>query len=243
MNYDETLKAIKALIKVGNLTQALALALECRKVYPHEAKPHQLIGSIKVQMVKQEEKARKAFIQKGFQIIKSLCKEENFEDALNACNELMEVDPHSRKVKRWHKRLSIDVIEKKLRSPLQQQLDQNHDYEKLYLFYQKLRSVFPEYQKLNKLIQKTEKKIMEMDKERKKLKQLFEEKKYEQVIRGGEELLAFTHFDSKETEKLIKRARRANEKEIEAQSLELILKDQAQLKQAYANKTERLIKL
>ena len=146
----------------------------------------------------------------------------------------------------------IDFIEQKLHDPLRKEWLAKGEYEKLYLFYQKLKKVFPHYIRLNKLIAETEEKMIAADRVQKKafatesvkkLRQMLSEGKYEPVIEGAEELVIFTHEGSIEAKKILKIAHKANLREIEEDTFKYMKNQQPLLKAAYKSGEEGVIKL
>ncbi|HCW32301.1 MAG: hypothetical protein UT55_C0052G0010 [Candidatus Peregrinibacteria bacterium GW2011_GWE2_39_6] len=252
MEINEIFSQIRNLMKGGEYQKALELTLFLRKTYPRDGRSHQLLNKIKIKLHDQELKARDLFLSRGIKTVQVLRGQEDFKNAILACQELLEVDPDNRKVRNLLIKSKINFIEQKLRSPLQLQLEQQHQYDKLYLFYQKLRAVFPEYTKLNKLVRLTEKKAILQDLGRKvkfvqasleKLQQWFAEGKLEQVINGCKELMAYSHYGLNEVHKLLKKAQKANERAIEKDSLEYMLEQEGILRKAYEANEERLIKI
>lgn len=252
MAYLEEIQQIKALLRSKAYQPAFDLAVSLLRTHPRDSQLHKLLNKAKVYLQKAEIEQRKGFIQNGLQVIKKLRKGNDFEHAIQACKELLEVDPENEKAKHLLKKSKIDLIEQRLKSPLQKQLEQQHEYEKLYLFYQKLRKVFPHYPKLNRLVFKTEKKALAKDRERKRafaektlttLREWYANGKYEQVIRGVQELMAYTHQGSTAMKKLLKQAQKANLREIEKDTLDYMLKQGPIMRAAYESHQGGVIKL
>lgn len=252
MFFHSTFKPIRDLIRSGELERALELAIELRRAHPHEAKFHRIIQRIRALLIKKEKKERKVFIDRGLKIIQDLMKAHDFEPAIQACQELLEVDPENHKVQHLLKEAKMGFIELKLKNPIQQKLEESHEYEKLYLFYQKLGAVFPEYKRLRHLIKETEHKVIAQDQERKKsfadesfkkLQQWYAEAKYDQVIKGANEVLAYTHQGSKEIQNLLKQAQKQAARVMEQETLEFMLREQMVLGKAYEKKEGRVIRV
>ena len=252
MDLKETLKQIKQLVKRGEYENALQLTLALRKEYPTDKNLHKLINKIKVKMRKLELGGRGAFIKRGLKMIRHLRKEKEYEKAIQACNELLEVDPENKKVLKLRRKLSTAFIEQKLHDPLKKQWEEQKEYEKLYIFYHKLKKIFPHYTKLNRLIFETEKKMLEEDRIKKaafsedslkKLREMYAEGKYEDVIEGCEDLIIFTHEGSTDAKKLLEITKKDNLKEIERDTFEHIKNQIPLLKEAYKSKSEPMIKI
>lgn len=252
MDYKLTLKQIKALAKKGAFDQALQLTIALKQEHQSDQRLHRWINKFKVKAKNQEAKAAVNFIKNGIKTIKSLRKSKQFELAIKACDEIFEVDPDNAKVKVLRNKCAIDIVDQNLADQLCRTWEQQKEYEKLYLFYQKLLKVFPEVKKLKILIKATEQKIIIEDQKRKKafseaslvkINQMFAEGKYEPVIEACKELLKYTHQGSTEAIKLLKLAQKENEKEIEAHTYEFMRNQLPLLRKNYEDKTEPMIKL
>lgn len=252
MDYKETNQEIKKLRKAGEFEKALVLTVALKKEYSGDYKLHKLINILKEEIRQQELKSRNVFIKTGLKTIKSLRKERKFEEAIQAGAELIEVDPDNNRAHKLLQKSKIDFIEQKLHDPIREKWLQKEEYEKLYLFYQKLKKVFPQYTRLNKLISDTEKKMKIADQIKKKafadeslkkLRQMFSEGKYEQVIKGANELIVFTHEGSSEAKKLLTLAEKANREEIENDTYEYMKNQQPLLQAAYKSGNDRIIKI
>jgi hypothetical protein len=252
MNYEEAISEIRKLLKAGEAQKALQLTLAVRKVAPRDPVVHKLIQESKDKLRSQELGSRGDFVKDAFTKIKQFKKDKDFESASKAAQELSVYAPENKKAQKLRKKMGIALIHQKLHAPERKQLEEAGEYEKLYQFYQRLKLVFPEYQKIRGLIKKTEKKLIEIDRERKKefaaeslekIKTFYKEGKFEKVINGAEELQAITHKGSMEAKRLLDQATRANEKEIETQIIESILKAQPINKAAFETNSEPMVKL
>ena len=252
MKYSDALTQIRKLLKKGNTQQALALALAVRKAAPLDPTIHALIKQCTETLHKLESGKRGDFVKNSLKIIKNLKKTGEIDKAVQASKELLEVTPDDTRAQKIHKKISVAFIEAKLHDPLKKQLEAAGEYEKLYQFYLKLRQVFPEYKKLKTLIKQAEKKLIEIDRGHKKafadaslikLDEWFKDGKYEAVINGAKELQAITHQGSKEAASLLKKAARANEREIEQQTLEFMKIQQPILLAAFETHSEPMIKI
>lgn len=252
MDYQETYQEIKKLRKNGDFEKALALTVILKKEYTDDLKLHKLINTLKIEIRHQELKSRDVFIKTGIKTIRTLRKEKQFEKAIQAGAELFDVDPDNKTAHKLLQKSKIDFIEQKLHDPIREKWLQEGKYEKLYLFYQKLKKIFPQYTRLNKLIAETEKKMIAADQiekkafadeSLKKLRQIFSEGKYEQVIKGANELIVFTHEKSGEAKKLLTLAKKANQEEIENNTYEYMKNQQPLLKAAYKSGDDRMIKI
>lgn len=252
MDYKTNIKKIKELLKAKQYDEALQLSLALRQEYQRDTKLHKLINKIKVEMRMGELHGRENFIKEGLKTIRKLRRKKEYEKAIQACDELLEVATENKTTRKLRRKIRIDFIELKLKDPKQKEWRKSKDYEKLYLFYQKLKKVFPHYTKLNRLIYETEQKMIKEDRSKKKvfaadslkkLRQMHEEGKYEAVIEGADELSSFTHAGSSDAKKLYKKAQKANRKEIERDTVEHMKTQLPLLKAAYAEKPEGMIKI
>lgn len=246
------LKQIKSLLAAKNPGAALEQTLLLLKDAPRDPALHKLLLKCKTALHKKEQNARKDYFKTGIKRIKTFLKQKEFDKAFRACEELLHENPEHAAAKKLRRKAAIALVETNLHNPMRDQLEAAGDYEKLYLFYQKLHHVFPEYKKLTPLIKETEKKLMHADRLKKadftkaglvKLNVLFGEKKYENVIAGCVELLALTHQGSRDAKSLMQKAIQANEKEIERDTYAHIAKNLPGLKATYRAKSEPMIKL
>jgi hypothetical protein len=252
MSYNSTLQQIKTLAKQQKHEEALQLTLLLRKKYPTDPTLHRLINKLKKNIRTQELGSRGGFIKGALKTIKAFRKDKNFASAIQASKELLEIDPQNRKAEKLLNKSKIDLIDQKLHDPIRKQYLENEEYQKLYFFYQKLKKVFPNYQKLNAMIKETERQMIIQDRATKKtfsdeslnkIKNLFGEGKYEKVIAAAEDLILYTHYGSKESSDLLKKAKKANEKEIEDKMLEYMLNQQPILEASFKSGSEPMIKI
>ncbi len=252
MDYKQTKKEIKKLLKTKEYEKALQLTIALRQAYPRETSLHKLINKTKTLLRNQELGGRADYLKKGLKTIRTLRRNDDFEGAIKAGAELLEVDPENKAAKKLLHKSKIDFIEQKLHDPIRKEWSQKQEYEQLYLFYQKLKKVFPHYIRLNKLIDETEKKMIIADRVEKKafaadslkkLQQMLAEGKYEEVIEGAEELMAFTHEGSKEGKAILQVANKANRREIEADTFKYMKNQKPLLEAAYKSGGEGIIKL
>lgn len=252
MDYKLTLKQIKLLQKADRFAEALELTVALKKVYWNDDRLHRLINKLKIKARKQEIQQGKAFIKNGILAIQKLHNEKKFEEAIKACREVLEVDPENVKIPILLENAKIAFIDEKLADPLKSKWLAEGKYGKLYLFYQKLRKVFPQHPHLNQLIQQTGKKMKEQDRASKKafadeslkkLKEMFAQGKYEAVIKGAEDLILYTHERVGEAHKLLETAQKENRKEIERDTIQYMKNQQPLLKAAYESKSEPMIKI
>ncbi|MDP2625001.1 MAG: hypothetical protein Q8P27_02325 [Candidatus Peregrinibacteria bacterium] len=252
MDYKEARQQINTLIKAEKLDDALQLTLALRKVYWNDGTLHTLINSLKVKIRKNELNQRKDFVQDGAKTIKKLYGENEFEQAIMACSELIDVDPDNVVAKKYLHKAKMHLISEKLKDPLQKKWTEEGEYEKLYLFYQKLKKVFPKHSKLNRLIKQTERKMIQKDRDRKKvfaeegikkLQEMFTQGKYETVIAGAKDLITYTHEGSDEAKKILTLASKLNRKEIERDTYKFMLDQKPLLRAIYKEKIEPMIKI
>ncbi len=252
MDYKTTYAQIQDLFKKGDYQNALQLTLLLRQEYQSDPYLHRMINKIKKVIREGELHGRGGFIKKGIKSIRQLRRSKEYEKVIQACGEVLSVDPDNKTVHKLRQKAQIALIEKKLKDPTLEEWRAQNDYGNLYVFYHKLKKVFPHYIKLNKLIFETEKKMLQEDRIKKKtfaedslkkLRQWYSEGRYEAVIEGAEDLVMFTHEGSVEAKKLLKIATKVNRKEIERDTIEYIKNQLPILKAAFENKTEEMIKI
>lgn len=252
MKYSDAIAQIKQRLKKGEARQALDLALAVRQAAPQDAVIHDLIKTCTNALHKQEMGSRRDFVKNSLKVIRGLRKAGEVDKAVQASRELLDVAPDDKRAQKIHHKTATLFIEAKLHDPLKKQLEAAGEHEKLYQFYQKLRQVFPEYKKIKALMKRTEKKLIELDRERKKefaeaslvkLREWFKDAKYEQVIQGAKELQAVTHQGSREAAALLKKAVRANERDINVKVVGFMRAEQPILRAAYETGSEPMIRL
>lgn len=252
MDYRAALAEIKILIKAQRYREALQQTLAMKQTYWNDATLHHLINMLKKRLKKQERVQRDTFLSEGIKTVIRFKKGEKYQEAIQGCRELLEVDAMNAKAIRLLHECKIAFIEEKLKDPLQKKWMAEKKYEKLYLFYQKLRKIFPEHPRLNWMIQETEKRLLQQDREQKKafaeeslkrLQEFFDQGQYEMVISGAEDLIRFTHEGSREAQKLLEKAKVANWKEIERDTEAYIQQQKPLLKAIYKARTQPMIKI
>ncbi len=253
MDFSAAQKAVKTLLKTDKPEEALRLALAIRQKSPiGDTRPHKLIEKCKIALLKKEKNLRKNFIKQGLITIRALKKAKDYEKTLKACKELLAVDPENGPARRLHHKVGVIYIEQQLHEPIRTRWERAGEWEKLYTFYQKLILVFPEYKKLRTLLKEAEEKLMEKDREQKKafaedslnqLQKWYDEGKFEEVIQGAKELIAFTHQGSGDAKILLRNAERANRRQIEKETEAYLEKNAPLLKAAWESKQPGFIKL
>lgn len=244
---------VKTLLKTGKPEEALRLALAMRqKSALGDSRTHKLIEKCKIAILKKEKSLRKNFVKQGLATIKALKKAKEYEKTLKACKELLSVEPENRAARRLHHKVGVIYIEQQLHEPIRNRWEQAGEWEKLYAFYQKLILVFPEYKKLRALLKEAEEKLMKKDREQKKvfaedslqqLQKWYDEGKYEAVIQGAKELIAFTHQGSADAKMLLANAERANRRQIEKETDAYMVKNAPLLRAAWQAKQPGIVKL
>lgn len=252
MNYEETIEKIQALIKDERYQEALERTIALKQTRWNDVYLHHLINKLTPKLRKQEKKRRVNFIKEGIRTIKTLKKEKKYEEAIKACREILEVDQRNGDVIELLQTSKVGFINEKLKDPIQKKWMEEGKYEKLYLFYQKLRKIFPEHPQLEALLKQAERKVIEKDRKIKKkfaeesikrLWEMFAQGYYEQVIMGAEELIHFTHGGSPAASDLLKKARKENLKEIERDIYAYMERQQPLLKANFEAGEEPMIKV
>lgn len=253
MDFSAAQRMVKTLLKTDKPEEALRLALAMRqKSALGDSRTHKLIEKCKHAILKKEKNLRKNFIKQGLATIRALRKAKEYEKTLKACKELLAVDPENRAARRFHHKVGVIYIEQQLHEPIRERWERAGEWEKLYAFYQKLILVFPEYKKLRAMLKEVEEKLMEKDREQKKafaedsleqLQKWYDEGKYEAVIQGAKELIAFTHQGSADAKMLLASAERANRRQIEKETDEYMAKNAPVLRAAWGAKQSGVMKL
>jgi len=252
MDKKAAIKQIKKLLKEGALQEALDLTLKLREENPYLRDIHPWVEKCKRELRKKERKEEKIYIKKGLKKIKHLFKNGKNEEVIKACKELLDVDPLNKRAHKLKRKASLNYIRESLKNPIREKWEQAGEWEKLYIFYSKLSTIFPEHKKIRKLKKEAQEMIIKDDTKQKvvfskesltKLEKLFKQEEYERVIQGTQELIAFTHQGSKEAKKLLEKSIQANHKDTEQKLEQLIKEKSSQIKLEYQEKKEGIIKV
>lgn len=239
-------------MKEQRYQEALELTLALKQTHWNDAYLHRLINKLTPKLRTQEAKRRVNFMKEGIRTIKTFKKEKKFEEAIKACRELLEVEGGNGEVINLLQTCKIGFINEKLKDPIQKKWMEEGKYEKLYLFYQKLRKIFPEHPQLGTLLKQAERKLIEKDRETKKnfteesikrLREMLTQGYYEQVIMGAEELIHFTHGGSQAATELLEKAQKENRKEIEEDIYVYMASQKPLLKANFEAGNEPMIKI
>ena len=101
MDYKQTKKEIKKLLKTKEYEKALQLTIALRQAYPRETSLHKLINKTKTLLRNQELGGRADYLKKGLKTIRTLRRNDDFEGAIKAGAELLEVDPENKPPKNF----------------------------------------------------------------------------------------------------------------------------------------------
>lgn len=244
-------KKARALEKVQRYPEAYQISAKLNDFYPGLSRVTKLLKRLSQKILKQEKAKKKTFVKQGFLTIKKLEKEGDFEKVIKVCAELSEVVPENKKLFKIDKKARLNFIDQKLKSNLQEKLLQKKEYEKLYLFYQKLYQVFPHHRKLRHLINQCEKLVIGRRREEKKeyieesfrrIENLYQAQEFEKAILGAEELHHFTK-GNRQAKKWLKKAKKANQKEIDQEVLRKLLELPEKLKLEYQEEQIKFVRV
>ena len=169
------------------------------KLYQYAPRNMRLIGLIeKLQerLTDQQKNERDAFLNKAVSAIAGLLKEGRFADTIQACNELLGINPGNKTAETYLKQAKTDLIEQKLKE--NERIFESADFERALEFYNSLLAIDPENQKIKNLAFQASERMAEhsliadkvhLNESIVRMKELFKAGEYEKVLQSCEEIL------------------------------------------------------
>lgn len=146
------------------------------------------------------------YISQGLKIAKSLISQGNLQAALNACHELLKVNPYHREVQKYLRRIEEEIVkqnEKKVDADIDSTMPlwKEERYDDLMKIYAKLYQYAPRNMRLIKLIEKLQERLTEQQKDERNaflnkatsaIEGLLKEKRFADTIQACNELLGIS---------------------------------------------------
>lgn len=156
----------------------------------------ELIQQAEAKLSDQERQRRKAFIDEAVNTIKKVFEGKRLGETMQACGELLVIDPRNQEVKSILQKAKNALIDEKLQE--NERIVDSGDYERSLELYESLLQINPQSEKLLNMIKDAEQHITEkkklvrrirMNEGVKRIKDLFSEREYEKVLQMCEDLL------------------------------------------------------
>lgn len=163
---------------------------------PQHSRLIKLIGKLQNTITGQQKQSRQDFLQKALNAIKGLIKDGRFGDAIQACNELLSVDPLNREAKELLLAAKNRLIDQKLKENAG--IIDSADFERALQFYNSLLAINPDNEKVKRLADTVELHLggkkelagkIHLNESIDRMKRLFDAKEYEKVLQACEEIL------------------------------------------------------
>ncbi len=163
---------------------------------PQYSRLIKLIEKLQNTITGQQKQSRQDFLEKALDAIKKLIKDGSFGDAIQACNELLSVDPLNGEAKEFLLAAKDHLIDQKLKENAG--IIDSADFERALQFYNTLLSINPDNEKVKRLANTVESHLggkkelagkIHFNESIDRMKQLFDAKEYEKVLQACEEIL------------------------------------------------------
>lgn len=181
--------------KEGRFDELMKIYSQLYRYAPGNKKLRNLIEKLNSSISEQAKNQRSAFIADALAAIEGLLKEKRFGETIQACNELLSVDPLNKNAAELLNEAKEQLIEAKLRE--NERLIDSADFERAIELYQSLLSINPQHKKVRQLLelakdhfasQKFLAEKIHLNESIMRMKQLFKNGEYEKVIQACEEI-------------------------------------------------------
>lgn len=162
---------------------------------PQHGRLKSLIEKLMKAMGSAEKDSRREYIERATKAIVQLLAESRFGDAMQACNELLTIDPLNVDAQRQLVRAQDGLIETKLTQNAH--ISESANFERMLEFYESLAAINPANKKVKSLILQTKSQLAEqrvlaakiaLNESVARMKELFNASEYEKVIQACEEI-------------------------------------------------------
>lgn len=206
---------------------------------PQYEKLHDLMEKAEEALGQEEKENRRLFIKQTFEAIEKMYREDRWGEVIQACKELLVIDPRNSDVKNLLAKAREKLVEWRLQN--EERLVDSAEFERQIAFFNELLGVDPHAEKVKKMLieargklqekQNIEAKILSNEGE-KRIKELFDNQEYEKVLQSCEELkiVDLKNFIANLYEK---KARAAMDDEIEQKVFKLIVEGFSKLREEY----------
>lgn len=192
---DSDISATMHLWKEGRWEDLLKIYGKLHQYAPSNKRLSDLITKLYAKLSDNQKKERDDFISKALSTISGLLKEKQFGDAIQACNELLEIDPINDHAKSYLQTAQNKLIERKLDD--NRRILEGADLDRILEFYNSLLAIRPDHQDIQRRAlqvkaQIAERKILadriHLNESIARMKALFKNAEYEKVIQSAEEI-------------------------------------------------------
>lgn len=235
--------------KENRFEELLEIYAKLYKYAPQYRKLAKLIEKANAKLSSQQKNMRADFLKKALAAIAGLIKEKRFGDTIQACNELLSIDPLNSAAQEYLKETKTKLVEQKLRE--NERLIDSTEFDRALEFYNALLSIDPENQKVKRLALHTKEHLAEremiaarihLNESIKRMKQLFREGEYEKAVEACEEI---ERLDPKNFSARIfkKKARRVIQAEIETEMVAKLKKAWLELTPLFQKNPAQFVKI
>lgn len=216
---------------------------------PNHSRLIKLVQKLQEKMTEAQKTSQKDFLQKAVNAIKGLISDGKFGDAIQACNELLSLDPMNRKGKELLLEAKNRLIDQKLKE--NSRVVEGADFERALEFYNTLLAINPDNEKVKKLEETAKSHLggkkelagkIHLNESVDRMKQLFDAKEYEKVLQAAEEILRIEPGNL--TAKIfMQKATATINKEIESKIVAKLKDAGAEAEKEYGKNTEAFIEI
>lgn len=162
---------------------------------PGYSRLQKLIQKLNEKLSEKERDERNDYVKRALFAMKQLYSEEKFADTIQACNELLTIDPLNRDVAEYLRKAKDNIIQEKLRD--NERITEGADLERIVEFYESLLAIDPEHPTVKHLTlqvkaELAERKLLEakirLNESIVRMKDLFSKAAYEKVVQACEEI-------------------------------------------------------
>lgn len=246
---DADIESTNHLWKEGRYEDLLNIYTRLYQYAPQHAKLRKLLEKVNMQLSAQQRGDRRDFIQKATEAIAGLIMQNRFGDTIQACNELLSVDPLNKNAQKYLQNAKDGLIEQKLKE--NERIVESTDFERSLEFYAGLLAIDPNNTKVKRLELRAKEHFASqrmlaariyLNESVVRMKELFKNREYEKVIQACEEILRLEpkNFSAKIFKK---KAEQTITSEIEIAVMEQLKKAWATLAISYGKNPDGFVRL
>ena len=237
---DSDIAATMHLWKEGRLEELRRIYGRLFQFAPDHGKLRGLIEKLNAQLMQKQSRERGDFISSALAAIKKLLDEKRFGDTIQACNELLGVDPLNERAGELLAQAKKLLVEQKLQE--NQRVIEGADFQRAIELYQTLLSIDSKNEAVKRLMLTAQTHLasqnvlsskIHLNESIERMKQLFKNAEYEKVLQMCEEIdrLNPGNFTARTFKK---KARATIEREINEKTVEILKKNLAEKKAEFA---------
>lgn len=246
---DADIESTMHLWKEGKFDELMGIYSKLYQYAPNHSRLIKFIQKLQEKMAETQKTSRRDFLAKALQAIKDLIKDNRFGDAIQACNELLSLDPLNKEGQTLLLESKNRLIDQKLKENAR--VVEGADFERASQFYDTLLAINPENEKVKRLRETVKSHLggqkelagkIHFNESVDRMKQLFDAKEYEKVLQAAEEILRMEP-ENLTAKIFMQKASATIDAEIESKIVQKLKNAGAESAKEYGKNKERFVKI